>query len=204
MSPLERLLTLAAVSLVASPAFANTTMDVAPAETSVSVGDSSTLEVAIGGFVGEVGVYGFQFDLSYDPSIVSVERVDEGPLLAPGGFKVFLPGEVDEGAGRVGFVAGTPLGPQPLDVPHGGAAATVRFKALARGTSPITISNAVVLSFDREELSIETSGGLVRVVPEPAGPLLCATSLLALFVYERATRRRGVVKTFAAGGLRLR
>lgn len=178
-----------AAVLAATPGLAQNTVEVVPSQSSVLVGEAATLDVTIEGFVGEVGVYAFQFDLDYDPAILAIELVEEGPLLAAGGFKTFLPGEVDGEAGALTFVAGTLLGREILDVPTGGTAATVHLRGLSPGTSAIDISNVVVLSFDLEELSTDDVGTSIEVVPEPGRTLLEAASLLTLLGVARWRRR---------------
>src|SRR5438552_3229417 len=66
-----------------------------------------------GTFSLPLDVYAFQFDLAYNPSVIQLADVVEGPFLPMGGTTFFLPGTIDNTAGTVTSVADTLVGPVP-------------------------------------------------------------------------------------------
>ncbi|HEV3199328.1 MAG TPA: cohesin domain-containing protein, partial [Bryobacteraceae bacterium] len=62
------------------------------APSSAAVGDIFTVNVNIAGITD---LYGFQFDLSFDPAILAAASSTEGPFLPTGGATFFIPGTID-------------------------------------------------------------------------------------------------------------
>ena len=74
----------------------------APAE--VNTGEQFTVDILIDPGTAIAGV---QFDLAFDPSLVTVDSVAEGALLAQGGASTyFSPGVIDNVAGTITGAAG--------------------------------------------------------------------------------------------------
>ena len=123
-------------------------------------------------------LFAFQFDLAFTPTIPAA-RVTEGPFLPRGGATVFIPGTINNTVGTITLTADSLIGAIP-GVSGSGTVATVDFQALALGTSPITLSNVILLDASLAGISASTVDGTVNVVPEPATVLLLTTGLIGL------------------------
>jgi Cohesin domain len=140
----------------------------------------SPASAAIGGIGGTVhlkvdisdvtDLYAFQFDLSFDPSILSALTITEGSFLASGGGTSFIPGTIDDLTGVITFTANALSGPVS-GVNGSGHLADIEFEALLLGTSAVTLSNVTLLDSLSADIAATTTSGSVSVgpsvVPEP-------------------------------------
>jgi general secretion pathway protein D len=145
-------------------------LSVEPPSTSVSAGDTFSLDV----FITDVtDLYAYQFDVSFDPGVLSAQDLTEGSFLATGGATFFIPGSIDNVAGLISFTATTLLGPDP-GVSGNGTLAVVEFSAIGTGTSPIDLSNVLLLDSTIIDITADVVAGAVDVqdnggsIPEPA------------------------------------
>src|SRR3954470_5892271 len=87
------------------------------AEALLSVGSAKVEPVAAGSIPvsisGVLDLFAFQFDLAYDPSVVNLVSISEGPFLPSAGGTFFLPGTIDNVAGTATFISDSLLGPVP-------------------------------------------------------------------------------------------
>jgi hypothetical protein len=118
-------------------------------------------------------LFAFQFDLAFDPAILSAASVTEGSFLRNGGSTVFVPGTINNTAGTINFTGDSLIGPIQ-GVSGSGTLATVNFQAFRPGMSPIALSNVVLLDSDLRGITANTVNGTVTVIPEPASWLLLA------------------------------
>jgi hypothetical protein len=171
-------------SVFSSPAFADAVLSIAPASSTVSGGTTFPIDVNISGVTD---LFLYQFDLSFNPTVLEATNVQEGAFLSGGGSTFFFPGFTDNTGGSISFIADT-LGAGAISgVTGGGTLVEIDFTAIAPGPSGITIpNNADLILQDSTGATISTSqtGGLVTVqgataVPEPPGLLLFLTALLA-------------------------
>src|SRR5437868_2988547 len=99
---------------------------------SLSAGTASVLEGQTFDLPVQVSpvsdLYSFQFDLSFDPTIVELESISEGTFLPSGGATFFLPGTIDNTAGTATFTADSLVGAIP-GVSGDGELALLSFKA---------------------------------------------------------------------------
>jgi PKD repeat protein len=79
----------------------------------------------------------FDFDLTYDPDVVSVSDIEEGGFLSTGGHFVFSKGPEYPVTGTVSFAAATSA---PEGVDGSGILAVLHLEALSVGTSPLTLA----------------------------------------------------------------
>lgn len=155
----------------------------------VSVGTTFDLNIEI---ADAVDLISWQFDLTYDPIILQVNSVTEGPiLLSTGGPTAFSSGLIDNTSGVISLITNSYNGLTP---PSGsGVLATVSFTALARGLAPVTASN-VFLDFSDSGFTI--GNGSVTVTgdgaPVPEGSTISLMALgLLLLVGLRRWRNAG-------------
>lgn len=110
-----------------------------------------------------VNLGAFQFDVTYNPSIVHVTSVSIGAFPGSTGRTVSPVGPViDNSAGRVTFGAFT-FGTQPG--PNGtGVLAIITFAPRAGGTSPIQIQNLQVADIASNPISASIENGQVEII----------------------------------------
>ena len=171
-------------AFAAAPAFAD--LVVQPATTTVGLTQSFSLDIAI---TNVTDLYAFQFDLGFDPSVLSVTNVTEGPFLPSGGPTFFRPGIIDNVGGTVAYNADTLEG-AISGVNGSGVLLTFDFTPVAAGISQISIFNVILLDSNGAGIVTGTQNGLVTVssVPEPSSLLLLAGGLSGLFVRRRMTK----------------
>jgi hypothetical protein len=139
----------------------------------VQSGQSFSLEVAISNVAD---LYAFQFNLAFNPLVLSATDVTEGPFLPSGGTTVFIPGMIDNAGGTISSIANSLIGLIP-GVSGTGTLATVDFDTSALGTSSIILSNVRLLESNFEVITSNIVNGSVSVVPEPTALLLLATAV---------------------------
>jgi hypothetical protein len=166
-----------------APHFAEAAPIVSAPFVTVGVGDTFSIDVSA---VDAVDLTSFQFDLSFDPSILqaNVSGAAAGASL-PGDWFFGSPGFVDNAGGNIFGVAafGSALnGAGPL------ALASIEFTASATGVSPLTFSNVFFNLFDT---AVQQDGQVTvaAAAPEPA-TLALVSGGLALFALGRQTRQR--------------
>jgi hypothetical protein len=147
----------------------------------VSLGDTFTVNVDV---TGITDLYGFQFDLGFDPTILMADSSTEGPFLPSGGATFFIPGAIDNAGGTVAATADT-LETAISGVTGDGTLASFSFEALADGPSALTLSNALMVDSGDNLIDFDLSDGSVVVgeasaAPEPSSFLLLAVAALAI------------------------
>jgi len=132
-------------------------------------------------------LYAFQFDISFDPAILSAASVTEGSFLNGGGLTFFISGTINNIAGSITSIADTFLSPLP-GVSGSGTLADLKFQALAVGTSSIGLSNVTLLNSTLSEIVFNLNNGSASVtssVPEPTTMLLLGFGLVGLVELRR-------------------
>ncbi len=132
-------------------------------------------------------LYGFQFDVLYDPAIVQLLSIDEGDFLSSTGLTFFIPGSIDNTAGLASFTANTLLG-AVSGASGTGILAIFNFQPIAVGTTSLDISNVLLLDSNLDPIPFTVSSGQISsisLVPEPTTFVLVATGLGLLLVVKR-------------------
>jgi len=133
---------LCSVAFAQATAAEITFVNVALPTQNVTAGQSFTIKITID---PHVPIAGAQFDLSFDPSLVSANSVTEGNLLKQGGASTYFnPGAIDNIAGKITGVTGAITTPGAT-VFSNDTFATIQMTANSvAGTSPLNLSNVVV------------------------------------------------------------
>jgi len=119
---------------------------------------------------------GFEFDLLYEPAVLSLVRVEAGPFLGSSGRR-------DEcldpqmAAGSVHFVCVT-LGAMPAGPDGSGVLAVLTFDATSEGTSFLRFGETAVVRPDGQPITATTVDASVTVgrTPSTESPLATGTS----------------------------
>ena len=165
---------LAVTSSIASP-----TLSISPPVATPAMGSAFDVSVDISGVSD---LFAFQFDLSFDPSVVAATGIDEGLFLQSGGASFFLPGTIDNTLGVISFTANALIG-AVSGVSGDGPLAIVHLLAVGSGTSVIDLSGAILLDSTLGDIAFSVSSARVDVAgtaPEPSSLLLVAAAGLAL------------------------
>jgi hypothetical protein len=159
----------------------------------VTAGNVYTVNVLIGATAGPaddaVNLYAYQFSVSYDASVLSVQDsvnpATEGSFFTSAyplpGQTFFLSG-FDDAVGNISFITDTLVGPL-AGVSGSGTLASINFVAIADGTTAVS----AFFNADNGDALIASDDVTPIAVPEPATFLLVAGG--CAFVARRRTRR---------------
>jgi hypothetical protein len=157
------------------------TIAVQPAAPTVALGQTFTLSVNIS---GAADLYGYQFDLGFNPTVLQAISVTEGAFLGTGGPTIFLPGTIDNVGGSITANADI-LNGAVSGVNGNGDLLDVTFQALAVGSSGVQLFNLIALDSFGLGLTETTADSTVSVIPEPGTGLLLAAGMVGLFALLR-------------------
>jgi general secretion pathway protein D len=187
-------LSLAAVfGLGIQPARGQTaTLSVDPIAQMISAGSVLTVDVSIS---NASDLYAYQFDLTFNPSVLRAVSSSEGAFLPAGGSTIFISGTDDNMSGIVSATADT-LQTAISGVSGSGELAVFTFDAIAPGTSAIGIQNETLLDSNLNIIGDTTTGGSVTISPsttaapeiDPATAMSAFALLLGGLAILRATR----------------
>ncbi|NIP40591.1 MAG: hypothetical protein GTN39_03655 [Candidatus Aenigmarchaeota archaeon] len=134
-------------------------VSVSPSAQTAGVGDTVNVEIKIS---DANDLYGFQFNIEYDPSILRYERIEEGDFLSNNGADSTYPISPSVSSGLLKNIASTRLGPVGgLD--GEGTLERITFTALSAGTSQIKISNIKFVNSQPEQIDTNGENGQVTV-----------------------------------------
>ncbi|MBS1252262.1 MAG: hypothetical protein MAG451_01300 [Anaerolineales bacterium] len=138
----------------------STSVRLGPVAKLVRVGDVFTMSARVS-CAKELA--GYQVELSFDPSVVIVQRVDSGGFMASAGGSAFVAGpdvNNDAGTASIGAVVLRP-GPYPYG---SGTLASFTLKAVAEGSSDLGLS-ASLSNASAQPVPLDVSGAAVVVKP---------------------------------------
>jgi hypothetical protein len=146
----------------APPANSTMKISVTPKTSTISRGGNVDIGIQIS---SASNLYGFQFDIKYNPAILNYSRMAEGIFLnknkADGTFCVPIQPKSSAGKSYV-TVACTRLGPVG-GVSGDGLLESVTFTSIGSGTSELAISNLKFVDTNVKEIAVESEGGSVTV-----------------------------------------
>ena len=173
------------VLVIATCVLAHAAMiDIDPVKVPTSPGTNFALDLVVANITD---LYSVQFDVTFDPTVVSAVNIVEGSLLPSGGPTFFIPGTIDNGAGTITLTADTLIG-TVAGVSGSGTLAEIVFTALNSGTSTIGLSNVVLLDSNSppDEIPAVATNGTILVtpnaVPEPTAMILIGSGLFVMAI----------------------
>jgi hypothetical protein len=151
----------------------NANVSVANSAVEVEAGSQFTVNIQI---QPDSAIAGAQFDLSFNPALVTVNSVTEGNLFKQNGASTyFVAGQVNNAAGTVKGVCGVITTPGQT-VSTEGTLATIRLTAgTYTGSSPLNLSNVIVGNINGQAITVNTANSRVTVngsepAPTPTNP----------------------------------
>lgn len=153
------------------PAHASVDISISSPSTNFVEGDTFGVDIYISGVSN---LYGFEFDLGFDPAILSATDISEGSFLASGRNTTFwIPGTIVNPNGLIELTVNTLQGDIP-GISGVGILAHVDFTALAAGISNISLFNIVLLDSFLEDIAINSTQNIAinvtekqNLIPEP-------------------------------------
>jgi hypothetical protein len=129
-----------------------------PGITDIAVGDTVTLDISVSSVTD---LYGYQFDVEYDPSVLEYISLTDGAFLTDTSTQPFCMAP-DATSGILNNIACTKTG-DVGGVSGSGLLKRITFKALAIGTSNVVISNAKLVNSAPETISAQVLSGQISV-----------------------------------------
>ena len=182
------------VGVLGSAAHAQAVLNIDPTTQTTSTGTVVTVDV---GIANVSDLYAYQFDLTFNPSVLQAVSSSEGSFLAGGGSTFFINGSNDNVGGTVSATADTLLS-AVNGVNGSGELAVFTFDAIGNGSSALSIQNELLLDSNFNILGDTTTGGSVTVgsgvvtAPEmdPNSGIAALTLLLGGLAVTRGRRMR--------------
>lgn len=178
-------LVLGAIATQASAADALLSFSATP--TPAVVGSTVDLNVQL---TGVADLFGYQFTLSFDPSVLQLVGSTEGGLLTSAGNTVFDASSVDNTLGSV-FVYSALIGALP-GASGSGSLTHLSFNVLTVGSSALTFSDTLFLDSNLGDISLQITNGSLQTaaVPEPASYALFGLGIAGIAGLVALRRRQ--------------
>lgn len=166
------------------------TISIQPSIASVPLGTPFALSVNI---AAVSDLFAWQFDIGFDPAVLSATGVTEGALFSSVGV-FFSAGVIDNAAGTISFIGDSMSGSVP-GISEDGTLAVILFNSIGAGSSSIDLSNVVLLDSSLNDITMDISAGSVSVgantpVPEPAAFPLALLLVGAIAIGREAIARK--------------
>jgi hypothetical protein len=157
------------------PTLADPVLSVVPASSTVNVGSSISYDINISNVTD---LYAYQFDLNFNPAIVSAVSITEGSFLT----SFFIPGAIDNTGGTIAGSADSLTGPGP-GVSGSGTLAILTLQGVASGSSNINLMNVILLDSSLSPISnVSLQSGSVTVNEPSSLALLFAGMAASVFL----------------------
>jgi adhesin HecA-like repeat protein len=140
-------------------AIADTGLGISPITETVTAGTQFTIDVNTSGISD---LYAYQFDVSFNPTVLNAVSCTEGSFLSTGGATFFIPGTVDNSSGVVSATANTLLSAVP-GVSGSGTLAQVVFQAISSGVSTISVAGVQLLDSAFNSIDSTATDGSITV-----------------------------------------
>jgi hypothetical protein len=182
----------AAIGLLFEGAMGAATLSFDQSSLTVNSGQSFSLDVTISG-VSDLADY--EFDIGYQPTILKVLSVQEGPFLATAGPTLYIPGTISNSSGQVSSIADGIQG-SGKGASGSGTLVKVNFKAIGQGMSNVTLFDVTLLDHNLSGITAQTVDSQVTVnglsgSPEPSSlPLMCGAMICWTFIGRRVGKAR--------------
>jgi len=125
-----------------------------------------------------VPIAGVQFDLGFDPSVVTIDKVEEGDLLKQSGASTYFnPGEIDNATGNIIGVAGAITTPGDTVSSSGTFATLVVTTGKKAGSCTLNLSKVIVGDKEGKPVPIDVRSSNVNIIEEPGSPVTPAPAL---------------------------
>lgn len=191
-----KLIRFACLSVVCSfGAFAGT-ISLQPSATTITLGNPLTVAVNVSGISD---LFAWQFDITFNPAVLSAGSVTEGALFSGVGV-FFSPGFIDNTAGAITFIGDSLSGPGP-GISSDGTLATIQFDSIGAGSSSLDLANIILIDSNFADIVATPTGSSVTVTagtsatPEPATIVLIVPALAVISFRlrsRRSSRRAGL------------
>lgn len=187
MLSFKKLITAAALMLAALHAGATPTLSFV---SSAATGGGTDVDVVISNISD---LYGYNFSVNYDPSLLSVGSVASGPFL--GDAQTAFQGVAELDPGQIFFAYGSLYGFVP-GISGSGTLLSFHVDALAPGVAALTFSDMLFLDSQLGDIAVSAVDGAIgaapAAVPEPASALLLGIGAAALLGRRRRQAKVGV------------
>ena len=134
-------------------------LSVSPATKTINNGETFVLDFKI---AGASDVFGFQFDVEYNPSVLQFQKSDQGTFLNKNGQDNTFCVDYKNSSGAVRNIACTRLGKGSAE--GEGILDKITFKAIGSGTSDVKITNVKIANSNAEKIEAGVVNGEVTVV----------------------------------------
>ena len=138
----------------------STPVTITPSHQEIMQGETVTVDIQIH---PQDYVAGVQFDLTYDPSLLTPQFITQGTFFQ-GIDSYFSNGTIDDTQGIIHRVAGTILGDHSGTINPGSFARVTFTTKSITGDSPIGLTNVLLGDPDAQPLPVITTDGIIEVI----------------------------------------